>query len=163
MTSKITSDRIERFRELTKVNLKYLDRDWSGAARDFYLHIHEIKTQIDLVSEDALHLKNPSKDHLYRPEAFFQVFVQCPELLDTDIFPAIYRELGKIVRVTGDENKRLRGNFGDVLTSKLYAAADIKLMKRQGRRWSEAVEVEGGLVEVPEFMEELERTVLGRV
>jgi hypothetical protein len=154
--------RMERFREVLRVNLKFADRDYDGAKRDFYLHFHEVKIDTGLCTEDSL-INSKTRDHFYRPEAFWKVFVEKPELLDDELFPAIYTELCKTVRVSKIENNFLARRFGDVLTERLYEQADMKLMKRDGnKRWISSIPLNTGRLEVPAFMRALEVEVLGR-
>lgn len=158
--------RMERFREVLRVNLKFADRDYDGAKRDFYLHFHEIKIYTGLCTEDSI--KHPStRDHIYRPEAFWKVFVERPELVDDPLFSSIYMELGKTVRVSKVENNHLARRYGNVLTEHLYEAATpkrgpMKLMTRNGRYWKNSIALDHGRLEVPEFMRTLEVEVLGR-
>jgi hypothetical protein len=154
--------RMERFREVLRVNLKFAKKDFKGAARDFYLHFHEIKIDTGFCTEDSLN-KPKTRDHYYRPEAFWKVFVEMPELVDDALFPDIYRELCKTVRVSKTENNFLARRFGSVLTERLYEQADMKLMKRDGnKRWVSSIPLGHGKLEVPAFMRDLEVKVLGR-
>jgi hypothetical protein len=154
--------RMERFREVLRVNLEFADRDYDGAKRDFYLHFHEVKIDTSLCTEDSL--VNPkTRDHYYRPEAFWKVFVEMPELVDSPLFVDIYRELCKTVRVSKIENNFLARRFANVLTERLYDQADMKLMKRDGNKhWSSAIPLGHGKIVVPRFMRDLEVEVLGR-
>jgi hypothetical protein len=156
------SARMERFREVLRVNLRFANTDFVGAARDFYLHFHEVKIDTGLCTEDSL-LNPKTRDHFYRPEAFWKVFVERPELIDDELFPSIYTELCKTVRVSKLENNFLARRFGDVLTERLYEQADMKLMRRDGNKhWKAAIALNTGRLEVPKFMRELEVDVLGR-
>jgi hypothetical protein len=154
--------RMERFREVLRVNLKFADRDYDGAKRDFYLHFHEVKIDTGLCTEDSL--VNPkTRDHYYRPEAFWKVFVEMPELVDSPLFEDIYRELCKTVRVSKVENNFLARRFTNVLTEHLYDQVDMKLMKRDGNKhWASAIPLGHGKLVVPRFMRDLEVEVLGR-
>lgn len=154
--------RMERFRDVLRVNLKHSISDYGGAKRDFYLHFHEIKIDTGLCTVASL-VRPKTRDHFYRPEAFFKVFVERPELVDDELFPAIYTELCKTVRVSKEENNFLGRRFDDVLTSRLYEHADMDLLRRDGNRhWKFAIPCETNLLPVPAFMEELEREILGR-
>jgi hypothetical protein len=156
--------RSERFREVLRVNLKYAESDGGGAKRDFYLHFHEIKIDTNLITEDAI--DNPrTRDHFYRPEAFWQVFVERPELVDDDeLFFKIYSELGRTVIVSRRENNFLARRFPNVLTSQLYKQAGMRLAKRDGNKmWRSAIPLGHCILPVPDFMEKLEKEVLGRV
>jgi hypothetical protein len=153
---------MERFREVLRVNLKFVDRDYDGAKRDFYLHFHEVKIDTGLCTEDSL--VNPkTRDHFYRPEAFWKVFVERPELVDDELFPDIYTELCKTVCVSKVENNFLARRFGNVLTERLYEHANMKLMKRDGnKRWVSSIPLNTGRLEVPFFMRAFEVGLLGR-
>jgi hypothetical protein len=154
--------RMERFREVLRVNLKFADRDYDGAKRDFYLHFHEVKIDTNLCTEHSL-LEKHTRDHYYRPEAFWKVFVEMPELVDDPVFEDIYRELCRTVRVSRTENNFLSRRFSNVLTERLYDQADMKLMKRDGnKRWASAIPLGHGKLFVPNFMRALEVEVLGR-
>lgn len=154
--------RIERFREVLRVNIKYADRDYKGAGRDLYLHLHEVKIDTSLCTEQSL-LKKTTRDHYYRPEAFWKVFVEMPELVDSPLFEDIYRELCKTVRVSRTENSFLSRRFSNVLTERLYDHAGMKLMKRDGNKhWKSSIPLGHGKLVVPRFMRDLEVEVLGR-
>ena len=161
--------RIERFRETLKLWRKYADRDFTSISRDFYLHIHETKLSIGLCTElsNKVGYKN-TLDHFYRPQPFFPVFMEKPELIDSFMFKDIYLELCKVVRVARVENNALRGKFSNMLSERIYRDAiiptgPIRLFKRDGNRnWINSTPLNSQLLEVPEFMRSLEVEVLGR-
>ena len=161
-TTKDLTARMERFRDVLRVNLKHAEKDFKGAARDFYLHFHEVKIDTGLCTADAV-ISPATRDHFYRPEAFWKVFVEQPELADDPVFSHIYTELCKTVRVSKRENNFLARRFGTVSTSRLYEQAGMKLMRRNNNKhWAFATPCETSRLPVSSFMAELEERILGR-
>ena len=154
--------RMERFREVLHVNLRHSHSDYRGAKRDFYLHFHEVRIDTGLCSEASL--SGPcARDHYYRPEAFWKVFMNRPSLIDDGLFPDIYTELCKTIRISKAENNYLRGRFKHTLTERLYEVAGMRLMERDGNKiWRFSKSLESPSIPVPEFMRDLEIEFLNR-
>lgn len=160
-----TNDRLERFRELTLTNVRYArdGRDYAGAARDFYLHLHERKLPSGLITVEALDVKRPAKEHYYRPQKWFDVFVAEPSLIHDEVFPIIYEQLSQVAYTTTTQNQLLK-RFDDLRTKTLYEAAGFTLIKKvKGRHYKNGEVLDNAILPVPDFMDELEVRYLDRI
>lgn len=164
----ITEDRIKRFSHMTKTLVEDYNNgiDQQGCARDFYLHLHENKTNSGYCSVAAQKLtsgKTRTKEHFYRPQAWFKLFCERPDIADNiEEFSRIYMELSKVAFTTAAENTQLK-KFVQVRTSVLYEVAGIELVKKEGPRYADSKKLEYAFIKVPKFMEEYEIQYLGRV
>ena len=164
----ISENRIKRFSRMTKILVEDHNNgiDQQGCVRDFYLHLHENKTYSGNCSVNAQKLtsgKTRTKEHFYRPQAWFKLFCERPDIVD-DIkeFSRIYMELSKVALTTAAENTQLK-KFAQVRTSVLYEVAGVELVKKEGSRYANSTKLEHAFIEVPKFMEDYEIQYLDRV
>ena len=141
--------------------------------RLYYIGVFDCGTSnhLGLISEEALN--NPTertKDHCLSPQFIGRMIMDDPDkyLDDYDIFENLFWLACSTITVTKDENKRLslltENNGTDykvyVPTNLKYKHLDIKLYKKTGRQWKDAVRYYDNEIPAPKDLLEYERKFL---
>jgi len=144
-----------------------------AAGRIFYDLIFSSGTvKTGLISKEAMKLKKPCEDHYLSPQFVCRMICESPELYLEDylIFENLFFQCRRTIMVTSQQNTALskltknnRGNFQVFVPTNLkYEHLGIKLFERQGRLWSDSVELDSSVLDhyVPSDLLEFEKQFL---
>ena len=144
-----------------------------AAGRIFYDLIFSSGTvKTGLISEEAMKLKKFCEDHYLSPQFVCRMICEKPELYLEDylIFENLFFHCRRTIMVTSKQNTDLSkltqnkdGNFKVFVPTNLkYEHLGIKLFERQGRLWSDSVELEDSILDdyVPSDLLEFEKQFL---
>jgi len=144
-----------------------------AAGRIFYDLIFSSGTvKTGLISKEAMELKKPCEDHYLSPQFVCRMICESPELYLEDylIFENLFFQCRRTIMVTSKQNndlsqltKNKNGHFQVFVPTNLkYEHLGIKLFERQGRLWSDSVELENSVLDhyVPSDLLEFEKQFL---